>query len=367
MSDSILLLSADGLPYDFYDPSIMPNREHMAEPFELLQISVQPQIGSVSELHGELQQDQPVVILQAGVRNVYYTAYPGSLFMHQIRKAAAPLLHSHDYYELLFVLEGEIYQNIDSFRHFYSAGSACFVSPYTLHSEEYTAGTDARLLFLKLNRDYVNELLQMPRYFTCEQNQALKRYAYYFSSGASFMDFIPRRNVNVRERIHPLFEQLFRLFSAPDSSSTLQASTLICRLLSELFDPALFGNTPVAPGTRTEQQRFHQIRRYMEKQPGRITRARLEQEFHYSGDYLYKLVRRYTGLSIQDFALQISMKKAAQLLESTDLRINEIAERVGFRNFTQFYRAFHDAYAMTPRAYRTRKLSEHGGMGYNEG
>jgi AraC-like DNA-binding protein len=110
----------------------------------------------------------------------------------------------------------------------------------------------------------------------------------------------------------------------------------------------------VAPGSRTEQQRFHEIRRFMEKQPEKVSRAQLEEAFHYSGDYLYKLVRRYTGLSIQDFALQISMKKAANLLTTSDLRINEIAERVGFHNFTQFYRAFRGTYGVTPRMYRLR-------------
>ena len=52
------------------------------------------------------------------------------------------------------------------------------------------------------------------------------------------------------------------------------------------------------------------------------------------------------------------MKKAAQLLTASDLRINEIAEQVGFHNFTQFYRAFRDVYGMTPRRYRVRALSE---------
>ena len=347
MSDSILMMSEGGTPYDFYDPALMPNREQMEEPFELLQISIQP--------YGK---NLTVTILQSGVRPVKYTAFSGSAFQDLQRQADVPQLHRHDYYELLFVLEGEIYQNIDSFRHFYSAGSACFVTPFTLHSEEYMPGTDARLLFLKFHRDYAAWLLGMPRYFEKEETQALKRCRTYFESGEPFMDFIPYADARVRDRIHPVFEQLFRLFTTPDACTTPETTALICRLLEDLFDPALFGNTPVAPGTGTEQQRFHDIRRFMEKQPGKVTRAQLEEAFHYSGDYLYKLVKRYTGLSIQDFALQISMKKAAQLLTTSDLRINEIAEQVGFHNFTQFYRAFRAAYGVTPRRYRVRALSE---------
>ena len=39
-------------------------------------------------------------------------------------------------------------------------------------------------------------------------------------------------------------------------------------------------------------------------------------------------------------------------LISSDENINDIAESVGFRNFTQFYREFKKFYHVTPREYR---------------
>ena len=59
-------------------------------------------------------------------------------------------LHSHEYYEFLFVIDGEIYQNIEHDRHYYPAGGCCLVSPYVLHTEEYD--TDCRVLFFKICR-----------------------------------------------------------------------------------------------------------------------------------------------------------------------------------------------------------------------
>ena len=49
------------------------------------------------------------------------------------------------------------------------------------------------------------------------------------------MDFIPRDDARVRERIHPVFEELFRLFTGPDACPTPETAALICRLLEELF------------------------------------------------------------------------------------------------------------------------------------
>ena len=79
MSDSILMMSEGGTPYDFYDPALMPNREQMEEPFELLQISIQP--------YGK---NLTVTILQSGVRPVKYTAFSGSAFQDLQRQADVP-------------------------------------------------------------------------------------------------------------------------------------------------------------------------------------------------------------------------------------------------------------------------------------
>ena len=85
MSDSILRLSGDGTSFSFYDPAAMPNRKHMEEPFELLQISIQP--------YGK---DLNLMFLQTGIRPVKYTAYPGSAFRDLPQQAEMPFLHAHD-------------------------------------------------------------------------------------------------------------------------------------------------------------------------------------------------------------------------------------------------------------------------------
>lgn len=83
-----------------------------------------------------------------------------------------------------------------------------------------------------------------------------------------------------------------------------------------------------------------------------VTRSDLEAHFNYSGDNLYKIIRNYTGLSIHDYGAYLCMKRAAELLLSSDRNINEIAEAVGFHNFTQFYKEFKKHYNMTPKEYR---------------
>ena len=140
--------------------------------------------------------------------------------------------------------------------------------------------------------------------------------------------------------------------SAPSDNISLKLACYASQLMMELFDPVKFSNTPLTSEHQRNQDLFNRIRKYMLTSDRKITRADLEAYFNYSGDTLYKTIKNFTGLSIHDYSSYICMKKAADLLISSNKNINDIAESVGFRNFTQFYREFKKFYHVTPREYR---------------
>ncbi|MCC2253676.1 helix-turn-helix domain-containing protein [Ruminococcus sp. CLA-AA-H200] len=263
-------------------------------------------------------------------------------------------LHSHEYYEFLFVIDGEIYQNIEHDRHYYPAGGCCLVSPYVLHTEEYD--TDCRVLFFKISREFMQRLVSFPRYFSAENSPACSRLREYLGSERHYIDFIPANGYEwIQNHIHDLFEKMIMELSAPSDSASLKLAFFSSHLMMELFDDTKFSNTPAASGTAKEQELFYSIRDYMLSSDRKVTRSDLEAHFNYSGDNLYKIVRQYTGLSIHDYGSYICIKKAAELLMSSDRNINEIAGSVGFHNSTQFYKEFKKYCQMTPRQYRLRK------------
>ena len=127
-------------------------------------------------------------------------------------------------------------------------------------------------------------------------------------------------------------------------------------MLSALFDGALYTNTPVAFGNTSERELFDQITSYIREKDGQVRRKDLEEKFSYSGDYLYKTVEKYTGLSLYEYSTKFTMEKAEGLLLDSDLTIAEIMEDLGFSNRTQFYRLFRKNYGMTPREYKKSKF-----------
>ena len=72
-----------------------------------------------------------------------------------------------------------------------------------------------------------------------------------------------------------------------------------------------------------------------------MSRRALEQRF-----------RKAFGRTPKEEILRLQIDRAKQLLRETTLRIEQIAERSGFRAFKYFARAFRREAGQTPRAYR---------------
>ena len=68
---------------------------------------------------------------------------------------------------------------------------------------------------------------------------------------------------------------------------------------------------------------------------------------HYSD-----LFRRQTGYPPKDHFLRLKIQRACQLLDTTELRVVEVAEALGWSDAFYFSRCFRKIIGISPRAYR---------------
>ncbi|GMA70660.1 AraC family transcriptional regulator [Leuconostoc litchii] len=71
--------------------------------------------------------------------------------------------------------------------------------------------------------------------------------------------------------------------------------------------------------------------------------------------YFSRLFQRDLGISPKQFLLRMRINEACQLLQTTQLSINQIAEKVGFSNASIFGHSFTQFIHETPSAYRKRR------------
>lgn len=71
-----------------------------------------------------------------------------------------------------------------------------------------------------------------------------------------------------------------------------------------------------------------------------------------SPGYLSSLFKEETGVTLNRFIKEIRMEKARELLESTTMKVTDIAASVGFANSSYFTRSFREYFGYTPEACR---------------
>ncbi|MCK0472369.1 response regulator [Halalkalibacter sp. APA_J-10(15)] len=89
----------------------------------------------------------------------------------------------------------------------------------------------------------------------------------------------------------------------------------------------------------------------------RLTLETVARELHVSSAYLSRLFKQQVGVSFVHALTKLRIKKAMQLLHSTDLTINEISQQVGYETQHYFSTAFKKVVGVTPNGYRKGKMA----------
>ncbi|BDD02036.1 hybrid sensor histidine kinase/response regulator transcription factor [Persicobacter psychrovividus] len=105
--------------------------------------------------------------------------------------------------------------------------------------------------------------------------------------------------------------------------------------------------------TTNDEKLIHKVLKYIEDhmdQP-ELTVETLSADLDISRGHLYRKIRALTNRSPSDFIRRVRLKRAAQLLETTQLTISEIAYMVGFSNPKYFSKCFKTEFNQLPSQY----------------
>ncbi|MBB6671404.1 response regulator transcription factor [Cohnella nanjingensis] len=83
-----------------------------------------------------------------------------------------------------------------------------------------------------------------------------------------------------------------------------------------------------------------------------LSREELAAHVYLNPAYLSRLFRKETGMVLTDYILQEKMRRASDLLAGTDRTVSEIADGLGYGNFSYFARLFRKVYGVSPHDYR---------------
>ena len=82
--------------------------------------------------------------------------------------------------------------------------------------------------------------------------------------------------------------------------------------------------------------------------------SRVAETFHVSLPYLSALIRRATGSTFKELLQQKRLDRAQQMLRTTPLSVQAVAEAVGYETTSYFYSIYKKQFGITPKEYRDR-------------
>lgn len=127
--------------------------------------------------------------------------------------------------------------------------------------------------------------------------------------------------------------------------------------LKKLFLNFVYESSELIKRLRKENAKgsIHKIKSYIESNFHRnISLKSISAEFYMNSVYLGQLFKKHYGMYFNEYLLSLRVDEAKKLLRQTDLRIYEIAERVGFKNADYFVTQFEKLEGMTPSEYRSK-------------
>ena len=114
-----------------------------------------------------------------------------------------------------------------------------------------------------------------------------------------------------------------------------------CQLISQ-------DRPPATPGNETVRQCMLYIHNHLSH---KLTLETLGQHCHVHPNYLCALFKDYTGQTVFEYLARYRIETAAQLLRNEELSAGKVAELVGFRSESLFFRKFKAITGLTPKAY----------------
>lgn len=85
-----------------------------------------------------------------------------------------------------------------------------------------------------------------------------------------------------------------------------------------------------------------------------LSREHIANHFYLNPDYLDRLLKKETGMSMKEYLLQERIRIAQDFLDKTDMSVTDIATHIGIHNLSHFTKVFRNQTGYNPSRYRQR-------------
>lgn len=252
-------------------------------------------------------------------------------------------LHTHDYIELAYIVEGKFRQRIMGKDILFKKGEICLIDKNCPH-QDFLEDSDSIILFVGLANEIFDEsmvqnigeekILNFLRMSLMKQKDIQQ-----------YLHFKPK--YQEENQLEQLLYQLLKELEANDTASRYISRGVIMRIMHYISTEYEF-NLSNEERKKMKWLIYEEVTKYMDEHYPYITVKDLVDKFHFNEDYFNRLLKEKAGVTYLEYLQDIRLKHALHLLKNTDLCVDEVAEQVGYQNKGYFYKIFVEKYGVTP-------------------
>lgn len=270
----------------------------------------------------------------------YMVSHDFEIYYYNDLKHPEVSLHSHDYYEFYFFLEGDVSIQIGKEVHSIKPGDILLMPPKISHRPIFhSENVPYRRFVFWISQDYCRHLAELSSDYVYLIDYVRKNKKYIFHNDPISFNTVHSKIVRLLEEIH---SQRF----GQDTQVTLCVNDLIFylnRLAYEQNEPARITG---------ELDLYQKLLEYIEDHLDEdLSLESIASEFYVSKYHIAHIFKDRLGMSIHQYITKkrLSLCKEAILGAAS---ITEVYQSFGFSDYSSFFRAFKKEFGMSPKEYK---------------
>ena len=257
--------------------------------------------------------------------------------------------HSHNYFEIDFVVKGEGIFYFEEDKHVMHEGEVCIIAPGSKHDfviEDETSIVHSICIRRSTFDSTFSSIMSHQDLLSGFFRQILRD-----EGRSNYIMLFTGNNLECRILLRKLLIETAKNDEYSNGCCISIINMLFCNFLRNYSKTIVFYNYEI--GTD-----FSLVLQYIQHNYQNITLSTLAEFFHYSEPHLCSLIKQNTGQTFTSLIKNLRMKDAVSYLINTDLKISEIAEQVGYNSADHFSRVFHQTHKCSPADYRKSHKQE---------
>ncbi|WP_151734933.1 helix-turn-helix transcriptional regulator ['Paenibacillus yunnanensis' Narsing Rao et al. 2020] len=250
-----------------------------------------------------------------------------------------PVSHFHSTYEIFYLMDGKREFFIKDRTMVVSAGDVILIAPNVLHRTANTELPGHERLVVNIHESHMAAVNGA----YADVLQPLFEHDYLIArcplQELLAIGTLAQRVIREMQEMKPGYEMYAQTLA-------LQLLIICCRHIADTRTEQLESPSPM-------HERISGVVRYINSYyMHELSLSLLAEQFYVSPYYLSRFFKEATGFTFVEYLNSVRIKEAKKLLESSALKVHQIAAKVGFGSVTHFGRVFKEVTGHAPLFYR---------------